>query len=160
MAVQSCQQDVQTWMSQSTRTSQSRRMSISCRHFKFSLPNEFTPLCLLFHCLPRPPHSLPRPPILCPALYVRKASCSSMNLGQLKRTGSNGGRYTFCLRLLSLSCHGECNRWQIITEAGSNGLAEVQFISRYRFKFLTRWQHAGSTVRRHVSHGVWFPGTD
>ena len=58
----------------------------------------------------------------------------------------------FCLQLLSLSCHGEHNRWQTITKAGSHGLAEVQFISRDLFTFLTRWQHAGSTVRLHVNH--------
>ena len=58
-----------------------------------------------------------------------------------------------CLQLLSLSCHRERNGWQTVSEAGSHGLAEVQFISRDLFKFLTRGQHAGSTVRRHVSHG-------
>ena len=34
----------------------------------------------------------PDPPILCPAFYVRKASGSSVDLGQLKRTGSDGRR--------------------------------------------------------------------
>ena len=58
----------------------------------------------------------------------------------------------FVLQLLSVSCHEEHNPWQIITEAGSHGLAEVQLISRDLFKFLTHKQHAGSTVRRHVSH--------
>ena len=32
----------------------------------------------------------------------------------------------FCLPLLSLSCHSERNRWQIIAEVGSHELAEVQ----------------------------------
>ena len=58
---------------------------------------------------------------------------------------------------VSLSCHGERNLWQIIAlaEGDSHGLAEVQFISCNLFKFLTRGQHAGSTVslRLHVSHG-------
>ena len=75
-----------------------------------------------------------------------------MDLGQLKRTGSDGRRKRFCLQLLSLSCQGERNRWQIITKAGSHGLAEVQFFSHDLFKFLTRRQHAGSTVWLHVSH--------
>ena len=65
---------------------------------KFSLPNEITPLPTnihslpLFQSLPRPPILCPDPPILCPALYVRKASGSSVDLGQLKRNGSDGRR--------------------------------------------------------------------
>ena len=114
---------------------------------KISLPNEITPLptkctlCPLFHSLPRPPPSLPRPPILSPALYVCKASCSSLDLGQLK-VETHRFRWKeidVFLQLLSLSCHGERNRWQIIsTEAESHGLAEVQFMSRDLFKFQTR----------------------
>ena len=38
-------------------------------------------------------------------------------------------------------------------ESRTGGAAEVQFISRDLFKFLTRGQHAGSPVRLHVSHG-------
>ena len=44
------------------------------------------------------------PPILCLAFYVHKASCSSVDLGQLKHTVSNGRQKTFRLQLLSLSC--------------------------------------------------------
>ena len=45
-----------------------------------------------FTLCPDPPILCPDPPILCPAFYVRKASGSSVDLGQLKRTGSDGRR--------------------------------------------------------------------
>ena len=127
---------------------------------KFSFPmkiHSFLTKCILSRLFSlfskTPPILFQDPPILFSAFYVGKASESSVDLGQLNHTGSDGRNQTFCcLQLLSLSCHGKRTRWQIITEAGSHGLAEVQFISRDLFKFLTRGQHAGSTVRRQVSH--------
>ena len=49
----------------------------------------FTTNCTLF---PDPPNLFPDPPIDFPAFYVRKASESCVDLGQLKRTGSDGRR--------------------------------------------------------------------
>ena len=56
---------------------------------QFSFPIEI-------HSFPQnalfPPHSFSRPHILFPAFYVCKASESCADLGQLKRTGSDGRR--------------------------------------------------------------------
>ena len=60
----------------------------------------------------------------------------------------------FFLQLQTLSGHSDRNRWQIITEAGSCGLAEVHYFSSDIFKFLTGGQEVAGTVRRHVGH--WF----
>ena len=67
---------------------------------KISLPNEITPLptnmpfAHFFNLCPDPPILCPDPPNLCPALFrdVSKASSISVDLGQLKHTGSDGRR--------------------------------------------------------------------
>ena len=56
---------------------------------------------------------------------------------------------------MSLSCHGERNRWQIITKAGSYGLARVQFISRYLFgSGRGRAAGIGGMCRSHGNVGI------
>ena len=95
----------------------------------------------------------PDPLLFCPALYVRKCSDISedlWHLGLSDRSFEMEGIRTFFYNCC-LCCRRERNGWQTVFEAGSQGLAEVQFISRDLFKFLTRGQHAGSTVRRHVT---------
>ena len=85
---------------QFTCSSLSNGLLVALCHYmnKKSLPNEITPLptnALFAHSFtlcPDPPILCPDPPILCPAFYVRKASGSSSDLGQLKCTGSDGRR--------------------------------------------------------------------
>ena len=115
----------------------------SCMIINFSLPTKMH----FFRLCPETPILCPDPLILCPALYVRKASGSSEDLGQLKRTGSDGRRWTFCLQFLSLSCH-RAMADNYLGRQSRNGGGPIYFM----FKFLTRGQHAGSTVQRHVSH--------
>ena len=64
--------------------------------FLFSHRNSlFSTKCTLFYFFnlcPDPPILFLDPPNLFPAFYVRKASGSSVDLGQLKHTGSDGRR--------------------------------------------------------------------
>ena len=41
----------------------------------------------------------------------------------------------FCSQLMCLSCHSKRNQLQIITQAGSHGLEEVQMLDQRTFKF-------------------------
>ena len=99
----------------------------------FSLPSEISSLptnTIFDHffnlCSDPPIFASPPSPNFCPAVYVRMVSGISEDLGQLKCTASNGGKWTFQLKSLSLFCHCERNRWQIFTtKSDSHWLAKA-----------------------------------
>ena len=76
----------------------------------------FRNLCQLFQSLRRR-NLCPDPPNLSPAVYVRMVSATFVDLGEVKHTASKDSSIKLAV---SLSCHCELNRWQIITKAGSH----------------------------------------
>ena len=89
---------------------------------KISLPNEITPLPTKIHSLPTfslfaqtPPFFAQTPPFFAqPSTFARRPAAPWIS-GSWNALVQMEGDSRFCLQLLSLSCHGERNRWQIIT---------------------------------------------
>ena len=84
-------------------------------------------------------HSLPRPSFFAqPSTFARSPQLRGSRTLEMQRFRRK--ERDLCLPLLSLSCHRECNRWQIITQAGSQGLAKMQNLDQRTFQ--VRW-HIG-----------------
>ena len=124
------------------------RLCPSGQMINFLFPSKFT-LFHKMHCFPPilfpDPHSFPSFLRLQGLRELRGSRAAETHWFRWKEIDV---LFTIAVTLLPQ----ECNRWQIITEAGSYGLAEVQFISRDLFTFLTRGQQASSTVQRHIGH--------